>query len=90
MYRNLASGTVSSGGLVTTTSENQEFSFSSNGFLNSIIIKAGSSNITVKINSETVTHPISAGESLTFSDLRILKFTVVENNVEVQYTGTYL
>lgn len=85
----LAHGTVSSGGIITTTEANQEFDFSDN-FLNTIFIKAGADDITVKFNSETTEHPISAGDALNVTDLQIRKITIVENGVEVQYYGTFI
>lgn len=84
----LAHGTVSSEGIVTTTGANQEFVFPK--WLNSIYIKAGLDDITIKFNSETIGHPISAGDALNISNLLIKKITVVENGVEVQYYGTYI
>lgn len=83
-----AHGTWSTNGNTTTTSANQVFDF--DGIvLNSLTIQAVSSDITIKINDETYTHPVSVGSSIIFDGIRLKKVIVVENNAVVKMSGTH-
>lgn len=85
----VAKGSVSSSGFITTTSANQEFDFSDK-YINYMLIRTRNDDITVKINDETDTHIVAAGDYLELKDLLTTKFTIVENGVEIYYMGTYL
>ena len=81
-------GTVSSSGKKSTVQANQEFDFSSTP-LNSLEVTAHADELHVKINSETNTHLIQAGQLISFSDMLIEKLTIVENASEYSYSGAY-
>ena len=81
-------GTVSSSGKQTTSQANQEFDFSTTP-LNSLEVTAHATDIHIKINAETNTHLVQAGQNITFSQMMITDMTIVEDASEYSYSGAY-
>ena len=88
--------TRSSNGVVTTPGANHEIVFGtvdaegkplSGVVLNFLEIFADSADMNVKINDESNSHFIKNGEGKEFSEIQIIKLTIIEAGVDYHFSG---
>ena len=51
------------------------------------VTNLGDSNFTIKVNSETNTHPVLAGKSWGSGPMKVTSFTIVEADANLYYVG---
>lgn len=91
------SGTLSSGGKVTSTA-NQEIIFNSPNApstsqsqmtVTNLLIDAFDTQLHVKLNDEQTVHEIDPYTSMAWEDIVITKFLIVENGAEFRWTAMF-
>lgn len=89
------SGTVTSGGIQTTTESNTVIVFQNpksplhRVATLSLVIKVYSGTATITLNDESVEHRVVAGNELVVESLSVSQFTIKEAGIDYEWMGLY-